>query len=115
MLNFVPVFDTVPAPYAEALARLASVRHALRLVDPYGGGPAPDHDDDLVLGAAWPVASDAAKRCFDTRSARVTSATAAGLEALVAEQENSPHQAASQRLVDEIRADLEQALGVIRA
>jgi hypothetical protein len=38
MLHLVPVqqADESPELYSEALARLASIRHALRLVDPHG-------------------------------------------------------------------------------
>ena len=51
-----------PEPYAEAVARLASVRHALRLVDPYGGGPASDVEDDDAVAAAWDEADEAREK-----------------------------------------------------
>src|SRR5438309_1118042 len=50
--------DARPEAYAEAVSRLASVRHALRLVDPFAGGPASDIDDDAPLAAAWDEAGD---------------------------------------------------------
>ncbi len=54
MLNFVSVanIDEPPLPYAEAVARLASIRNALRRVDPFGGGPASDPEADNDLAAA---------------------------------------------------------------
>ena len=51
-----------PLPYAEAVSRLASVRHALRLVEPFGGGPASDLDDDDAIAAAWDGAGEARQR-----------------------------------------------------
>lgn len=97
-----------PEPYAEAVARLASVRHALRLVDPYGGGPAPDVEDDDVVAAAWDEADEARRRWFDARSGRLVAATAAGVEALLTEQQfgREPHQEASRVLVEQIRREL---------
>ena len=68
MLHLVPTAQTedtpkaAAQPYAEALARLASIRHALRMVDPFGGGPASDADhdrgDDHRIAAAWSDAMD---------------------------------------------------------
>jgi hypothetical protein len=99
-----------PQPYAEALARLASIRHALRLVDPFGGGPASDPDDDEDrMAAAWSEASKSKSRRFDGRTDRTASAAAAGLEAILAEREagREPNAAASQRIAEEIRLGLE--------
>ena len=99
-----------PQPYAEAVARLASIRHALRLVAPFGGGPAPDIDnDDERIAGLWDGASGARKRCFDRRSERVIAATTTGLEALLAERDlgREPNGAASRRIAEEIRAGLE--------
>ena len=95
-------------PYAEAVSRLASIRHALRLVDPYAG-PAPDGDDDAAIASVWPTASEAKRSCFDTRSASAAAGAAAGIEALLAVQAKGqqPHEAASAALVDEIRRELE--------
>jgi len=55
-----------PEPYAEAVARLATVRHALRLVDPFGSGPAPDMDDEAIADA-WNRADEQKRRWFDAR------------------------------------------------
>ena len=115
MLHILPVphLDesprTAPQPYAEALARLASIRHALRLVDPFGGGPASDPDDDERMAAAWTAASKSQSRCFDSRTSRAANGAAAGLEALHAERAagREPNAAASRKLAEEIRRGLE--------
>ena len=111
----VPGSDERPAAYAEAISRLASVRHALRLVDPFGGGPASDADGDPTVACAWDEASEAKRRWFDNRSARLVGATAAGVEALLDERQNGrePHALASQELVDQIRRELAQVSRVI--
>ena len=108
MLHFVP--ESLPferhEPYAEALARLAGIRHALRLVDPFGGGPAPDLDEEI--GEAWVAAPYAKRRCFDNRTGRVIAATAEGLEALLTERSagREPNSAASVEIANEIRRGL---------
>ena len=111
MLHIVPVpnIDDSPQPYAEALARLASIRHALRLVDPYGGGPASDPTDDDEIAAGWNMASKARTRCFDRRTVRTASGAAAGLDALLAERAagREPNSAASRQVADAIRVGLE--------
>jgi len=97
-----------PEPYAEAVARLASVRHALRLVDPHGGGPASDLEDDDAVAAAWAEADEAKRRSFDKRSSKLVGATAAGVEALLDEQQkgHEPNEEASKLLVEQIRREL---------
>jgi len=118
MLHLAPVpqVDDSPQPYAEALARLASIRHALRLVDPFGGGPASDPEEDEQLAANWSQASKSKNRCFDGRTSRTASAAAAGLEALLAERAagREPNAAASQRLSEEIRLGLEDVSRLMR-
>ena len=110
MLHLFPESATPLAgePYAEAVTRLASIRHALRLVDPFAG-PAPDCDDDARIAAVWPTVSQAKRNCFDARSARAAAGTAAGIEALLAARSagHEPHQAASAALVEDIRRELE--------
>jgi len=117
MLNLVPqpVADSRPEAYAEAVARLASIRHALRLVDPFAGGPASDADEDAAVAAAWDEAGDSKRRWFDKSSARLVGATAAGVEALVeARQSGSePHAEAGQSLVEHIRRELAQVSRLI--
>ena len=102
-----PQLQQRPAAFAEAVSRLASIRHALRLVEPFGSGPASDADETAVA-AAWDSADDARRRCFDRRSGRLVEATAAGIEALLAERQHGrePSAEASQALVDEIRREL---------
>ena len=111
MLHFVP--ESLPferqEPYAEALARLAGIRHALRLVDPFGGGPASDPDEDERMSTALAQAGRPKQRCFDNATGATVSAAAAGLEALLAERRagRMPNEAASRELTEEIRLSLE--------
>ena len=109
MLHFVPLADESSQPFAEAAARLASIYRALRLVDPHGGGPAPDLAEDEGFAVAWSASSEARQRCFDGRSGRTAGAAAAGIEALLAEREarRTPNAAASRRIAEEIRLGLE--------
>ena len=104
-----------PEPYAEAVARLATIRHALRMVDPYGGGPASDADDDGAIADAWNRADEPRRRWFDARSNRLVEATAAGVEALLGEQQKGrePHQEAAQALVEQIRRELAEVSRVV--
>ncbi len=117
MLNLIPQSASEPRPeaYAEAVSRLASVRQALRLVDPFGGGPASDPADDSAISTAWDEATEAKRRWFDNRSARLVGATAAGVEALLEERQvgRQPHAEASQALVDQIRRELAQVSRLI--
>ena len=110
MLHLAPVpqIDDSPQPYAEALARLASIRHALRLVDPFGGGPASDPEEDAAISDAWTNADESKRRWFDSRSERLVGATAAGVEALLAEKQQGrePNAEANRLLVDQIRREL---------
>ena len=105
-----------PEPYAEAVARLATVRHALRLVDPLGGGPASDMDDEAIADA-WNRADEQKRRWFDARSGRLVEATAAGVEALLSEKQkgNEPHEEASKALIEQIRRELAEVSKVVLA
>jgi hypothetical protein len=117
MLNLLqqPTPEESPIAYAEAISRLASVRHALRLVEPFGAGPASDLADDEAIAASWDGASEASQRLFDRRSARMVGAAAAGIEALLAERQEGrePHAEASQALTDEIRRELSEVAGIV--
>ena len=117
MLHLVPVphIDDAPLP-AEALAKLAGIRHALRLVDPFGGGPASDSSNDDEIAAAWTGASKATNRCFDETALRTAGAAAAGIDALLAARasDRRPNEAASLRLAEEIRAGLEDVSRLMR-
>jgi hypothetical protein len=107
--------ENSPHPYAEAVTRLASVRHALRLVEPFGCGPAPDLAIDDAIAASWENAGDERQKLFDRRSERLVGATAAGIEALLIEREEGrePHAAAGSALVEEIRRELEEVAGIL--
>jgi hypothetical protein len=103
-------------PYAEAVARLASIRHALRLVQTLGDGPSPDlPDEDQAIARRWDEAGEAARRRFDQRSAELVGATAAGLQALLATRDTGtrPHPEASKFLVDQIRRELADVARVV--
>ena len=118
MLSLVPQYDFEPRPqaYTEAVSRLASVRHALRLVD--GGFAAgPEDDLDANLAAAWPSAGAARQRWFDRRSERLVATAAAGIEALLGERNENrePHREANRALIEEIRRDLRNVAGIILA
>lgn len=119
MLHLVPesVSQPRPEPYAEAVARLASIRHALRLVDPHGGGPASDLGQDEAIAAAWDEAGAARQRRFDAHSGRIVSATAAGVEALLSQHQGgrAPHGEASRELVEQIRRELAAVARVVLA
>ncbi len=81
-------------------AKLAGIRHALRLVDPFGGGPASDPaSHDLKAGT----------RNFDHATLRTAGATAAGIDTLLATRAAGGEitEAASRRLAEEIRRGLE--------
>lgn len=106
-----------PIPYAEAVSRLASVRHALRLVEPFGTGPASDLGSDDAIAARWDGAGEARQRLFDRRSERMVGSAAAGIEALLTESREGrePNAAASQGLVDQIRRELRDIAGILLA
>ena len=118
MLHLLPQHEPEAQPdYAEAVSRLASVRHALRLVDGFAGGPADDLDSDEQLAAAWPQAGEARHRSFDRRSARLVGMAACGIEALLSQRQKNrqPHRAASEALVNEIRRELRDVAGIVLA
>ena len=115
MLHLLPQYEPeTPLDYAEAVSRLASVRHALRLVDGgFAAGPESELDDNVA--AAWPQAGEARQRSFDRRSARLVGTAAAGIEALLGQRHEGrePHRAASQALVAEIHRELRNVAGII--
>ena len=105
----------VPQAHAEVLSRLACVRHALRLVDPYGGGPAPDPETDEAIAAAWETADETKRRRFDVRSGLLVGATVAGIGTLINERSEGaePNTEASKALVEQIRRELQDVARVI--
>jgi hypothetical protein len=121
MIHFLPdsPAGNDPAPYAEAVARLASIRKALRLVEQYEAEPKglaidAGHGDERIA-AAWPTAPEARRRCFAARSERTANAAAAGLEVLLSQRGDggAPNPASVEQLADAIRGgidDLERLL-----
>ena len=114
MIHFIPESadeaSELPAsealgPYAEAVARLASIRQALACVEQFAGEAPSDSMAEAKLAAAWPGASAAAQRVYDSRSARTAAAAAAALEALAKLHEDGrePHSATLERLKRELR------------
>src|SRR6478672_4115415 len=116
MLHLHPEATPEPRPeaYAEAVSRLASVRHALRLVEPFGSGPASDLGDESIA-ERWDSAGGSKQRYFDRRSGALVGAAAAGIEALLIERENGrePNQEATQAMVEQIRRELQDVAGII--
>jgi hypothetical protein len=117
MLHLVPQQDSDnSAVYAEAVSRLASVRHALRLVDGgFSAGPEGDLDEDVT--DAWESAGGARQRSFDRRSGQLVGTAAAGIEALLSQRHDGrePHVLACKTLVDEIRRELREVAGIVLA
>ena len=117
MLHLVPQHESeTPAAYAEAVSRLASVRHALRLVDGgFSAGPEGDVDEDIAQ--SWDQVGEAKQRCFDRRSARLVGTAAAGIEALLSQRHEGrePHALACKTLVDEIRRELREVAHIVLA
>ena len=113
MIHFLPespaeATQTAAGPYAEAVARLASIRQALACVEQFSGEQPSDSMAEAKLAAGWPVASPARQRCYDARSSRAASAAAAGLETIahLHDQGIEPHPAAIQRLKAQLTDDV---------
>jgi hypothetical protein len=116
MLHFLPQpADDFGAPFTEAGVCLASIRNALSLVDPFGGGPASDFSDEEIA-AGWAVSNDSVRRCFDSRSERTIGAATAGLEAIVNIREcgRVPHDAAIDQVAEAIREGLADVTDLFR-
>jgi hypothetical protein len=92
--------------HPEPVTRLASLRNALRAVDQFGGGPADDFDDEI--SERWESADEAARRCFDRRSAELVGVAAAGLEAVSFQREQGldASVAALRVIAEELKAGL---------
>ena len=113
MLHFLPVHDAesvTPAPYAEAVARLASVRQALRLIDMTAGAQVTATPTETDFAQVWPAAAPATIRTFNARTSRTANGAAAGLETMVELQTlgQTVNPAAVVVLSDEIRDGLEE-------
>jgi hypothetical protein len=106
------LFAQAPEPqpqerlHPEPVTRLASLRNALRVVDEFGGGPADDFDD--AVSERWESADEAARRCFDRRSAELVSVASAGLEAVSFQREQGldASVAALRVIADELKTGL---------
>lgn len=96
-------------PYAEAVARLASIRQALACVEQFSGEGPSDSMAEAKLAAGWPGASAAKQRVYAARSARIAAAAAAALEVLATQHEsgNEPHAEAIARLKRELADGVE--------
>lgn len=114
MIHFIPdsaaeAIDPVTAasgPYAEAVARLSSIRQALACVEHFSGESPSETMAEAKLAAAWPVASPARQRCFTARSARTAAGAAAGLEAIAGRHDDA-NPAAVARLKYELGTGVE--------
>ena len=86
MLHFLPESDATPLDrppaYNEAVARLASIRQALRLAEMFEGKPARPVGDEPRFEQVWPL-PEARQRCFERRSHQTAAAAEAGLEVLL--------------------------------
>jgi len=113
MIHFIPEsVDTaseLPGPYAEAIARLASIRQALACVEQFSGEEPSDSMAEAKLAAAWPEASPAKQRVYEARSLKAAAAAAAGLETLASlqQQGKEPHPATLKRLKRELKDGVE--------
>ena len=107
MIHVVPELpaNAATGACAEAIARLATLHHALRLADP--AAVAPSAAD---VPAAWDTASEASRRCFTARSERAVGAATAGLQAVLAERSagREPNSRSVERLAQEIRTGIDE-------
>jgi hypothetical protein len=115
MIHFIPespeTAQEMPGPYAEAVARLASIRQALACIEQYAGNVPSESMAEAKLAAGWPSASPARQRVYNARSGRIAAAAAAGLEMVAGQQEAGmvPHPAAIERL----KRELGEGIGAI--
>ncbi len=111
MIHFIPESPAteLPAPYAEAVMRLASIRQALACIEQVAGKPVSQRDSEARLALGFPGANSPTQRCFNARSARVAGAAAAGLEAITRQQDRGvePNPAAIERLERELTSGIE--------
>ena len=106
MIHFLPDSSAATetgAPYAEAVARLASIRQALRLVEMMEGKPVRPARE-IGFEQVLPPLSEPARRCLDERSARTAGSAAAGIELILGGEAN---RAAVDVLAEDIRSGLE--------
>lgn len=108
MIHFQPESNAAPAPYAEAVERLRSVRKALALVEMFEGKPKRD-PEGIEFEALFALGAPAVQRCAEGRSIRAAGAAAAGIEALAVGEADGdkPHPAALDVLGETLRRDLQ--------
>jgi len=114
MFQILSIEAAAEAPVAggELAARIAGLKRALRLLEPSGGGPSCDAEEFEAIE----FASEAAMRCFDTRSERVIGEAAAGLEAVVSVRStgSEPHPVAVDMVAEAIRDGLANLSELLR-
>jgi hypothetical protein len=112
MIHFVPESPAAPhpQPYNEAVARLASIRNALRLVEPGSHETWQDSDEDQRLEGLWSSASEATRRCFAAASERTIDSATAGLEAVLGGKSRGDeiNPVAVQKVADRLRDGLQE-------
>ena len=114
MIHFIPESpapaDALPeaTPYAQAVARLASIQRALTCVSAMSGEPAPYRDSEARLALGFQGAPESTQRAFDQRSARAAAGAAAGLAAVATQAAlgRTPNPAALAKLTAEIETDM---------
>ena len=107
MIHFQPEATIDPAPYAEAVNRLRSVRKALALVEMFEGRPRRD-PEGIAFESLLPVGTPALQACADSRSVGAAGAAAAGIETLIGAESagEKTHPAALAVLGETLRRDL---------
>lgn len=109
MIHFLPDSFAIDraTPYKEAVARLASIRTALSVAEQVAGLE-PSGRVGPPAATAWPEASEARRRCFDTRSVEAAQGAVAGLEVLAAQRAAGAeaHPRSIERLALTLRTDL---------
>jgi hypothetical protein len=112
MIHFAPESPAglQPQPYHDAVARLASIRGALRLVEPRGDETVRSSDEDQRFEGLWSGASDAARRCFAASSERTIDSATAGLEAVLTGKSRGDdiNPVAVQKVADRLREGLRE-------
>ena len=114
MIHFIPESpapaeaDAQDTPYAQAVARLASIQRALTCVSAMNGEATPYRDSEARLALGFPGSPPSTQRAFDLRSAKVAGGAAAGIAAVaaLAASGREPNPAALARLTAEIEADM---------
>jgi hypothetical protein len=114
MFQILSIEAAAEAPIAagELASRMASLKRALRLLEPHGHGPSCDEDEFEAIE----LKHESARLCFDRRSERAVEAAAAGLDAVVTvrHQGLEPHPAAVDLVALAIRDGLAELSELLR-